>query len=254
MIDQPISPPLPSSESTSVSVTNTTLNVCEILLQNGNPNNKINIVFIPDGAITFANYKKFIELFFSQNTEVPYSENAVYQTFMNTAPFKNNLAQFNFYSIWKEENYNCKDGNFDCEIKIRKLAENCPVNRSYDGITIVDPTVISPVGRFGKEDAICKNTEPKAKNAYSMSTGEQYQLNFCPGMSHVGTVDVGRDRFLGILHEWGHMIGNLPHPDRPSIMAYPPLQTNYFDSTDIAQLCQKISEATGISIEQCTAQ
>lgn len=47
------------------------------------------------------------------------------------------------------------------------------------------------------------------------------------------------------------MIGNLLHPDAPSIMAYFELHRDYFDAADITQLCQKTSEATDISVEQC---
>ncbi|MFH1098652.1 MAG: hypothetical protein V1723_01890, partial [Candidatus Uhrbacteria bacterium] len=221
---------------------------CATLVAHGDPTMKINIVFIADGGTSFDQYKKTIEYFFGRDAPFP--------NFLNRAPFDRTYEHFNFYSIWKEEDYDCASGSFDCEIKMRLLAEQCPIKRSYDGITVINPRV-QDTGQFGSKNEACLLADPIPRSSWLLSNGEPRAVDSCPGMAYVKPPLA--DYFIRVaemseamLHEWGHMIGDLPHPaDRPTIMSYLRPNQNTFDAIEIAQLCQRIAGGSDVTLENC---
>jgi hypothetical protein len=228
------------TQEITLSPQDNTVGECETLESNGDPASKIDIVFFPDGGISYYEYKQFIEKIFTTN----YSQS----NFMNTVPFSTVANQFNFYSIWKTEDYQCADGNFDCDIRSRELAAQCPIASTYDGVIRVTKGSSNVVGAFGDTSSSCKDSETGVLANYTLSSGEFRSVNYCHGQALVNTTTSTED----VLHELGHMVGDLPHPERDTIMAYPPYYGDKFDQAEIAQLCAKISEATGISKTECT--
>ncbi len=223
---------------------------CTTLFYSGDPAAKINIVFIPDGKLSFEEYHSFIENFFTKNTAVP--------NFLNRQPFQNNVDQFNLYSIWKDADYQCGNGSSDCDAKMLKLAEVCPVRRAFDGITVLMPPVSfgtrgDSVGHFGNREDVYKSANPIPNATYTLTTGEKYKVNYCPGMTTMHLMNAINESSTTLLHELGHMIGDLSHSgERRTIMSELIPRSDYFDTAEIQGLCEKINTATGEPITQCT--
>lgn len=225
-------------------------NECRTLQQSGDPKKKINIVFIPDGGISFEDYKNYVESFFKQEYAHP--------NFKNRQPFSGTERQFNFYSIWKEENFRCHQGEFDCELKTRELAKKCPITSGFDGITVVAPFFAGErndsAGVAGSIDVGCRVSDTKRLVNYRGSDGKIYALNICPGWTTVHLSPVG-ERGTTLLHEWGHMVGALPHSgERRTIMSEFLPRSDSFDVAEVQSYCQRISLGSDMKYETCLIQ
>ena len=87
---------------------------CVSVLYNSQPNNSIDIVFLPYG------YEKFNNFVEDVNKNI--------NTFMETEPFSSNKEKINFYRIDKLDQLNCEIGDWvKCdEFEVKKLASYCP--------------------------------------------------------------------------------------------------------------------------------
>jgi hypothetical protein len=87
---------------------------CISLLYNGNPDNKIDVVFLGQqyGLLEF----------------IPSADDYIQNIFLATEPFKSYANSFNFYRIDDLQDLNCKtkDYIFCNEYKVKQLASNCP--------------------------------------------------------------------------------------------------------------------------------
>ena len=209
-------------------------NECETLIENGHPEDKIDIVFIAEGGIEYDIYKAYIEGLFMENTSDP--------SFLNE-PFGDYYEQFNFYSIWKAEDFECMNGDAespDCYPRINELASLCPINSAYDGITLLFPVSenFSNAG-WGRTDLEeCTQENAYSGRTFELSTGEEIEINECPGMTKMhGTIP---GRYNNLIHEWKHMIAALSHDD----MTLP-------NSEQTELICENISGGSDITYEEC---